>query len=33
METTQGLALQKRFNEELFAKLEEISPGVTKALN
>ncbi|KAF2655143.1 NAD(P)-binding protein [Lophiostoma macrostomum CBS 122681] len=33
METTQGLALQKRSNEDLFAKLEELSPGVTKVLN
>ena len=33
METEKGLALQKRFSDELFTKLEEIQPGVTKVLN
>lgn len=33
METETGLALQKRFCDELFRRLEEIQPGVTKVLN
>lgn len=33
VESAKGQELAKRFNEELFAKLEKISPGVTSVLN